>query len=57
MPKAAKEKKASWQLYHYALSFSFRTRVPLENIRCAWFDECAYFEYNPADVDIKLVKK
>jgi hypothetical protein len=44
-------------LYHYALAISFRTGLSLGNIRCAWFDECAYFEYNPADVDIKLVEK
>jgi transposase-like protein len=56
-PGAAKEKKASWQLYHYALALSFRTKVSLKDIRCAWFDEDAYYEYNPAEVDIKLVKK
>lgn len=56
-PGAAKEKKASWQLYHYALALSFRTKVSLKDIRCAWFDKEAYYEYNPADVDIKLVKK
>jgi len=55
-PDASKEKKAPWQLYHYALALSFRTKISLENIRCAWFDKDAYFEYAPAEADAALLK-
>jgi len=55
-PGAAKDKKAPWQLYHYALALSFRTKMPLKDIRCAWFDKDAYFEYDPAKADATLVK-
>jgi len=54
-PDASKDKKAPWQLYHYALALSFRTRIPLRNIVCAWFDKEIYYEYKPADVDTKLI--
>ena len=56
-PDASKDKKAPWQLYHYASALSFRTKIPLENLRCAWFDENVYYEYSPAQTDAKLIKK
>ncbi len=49
-PDARHQKKAAAQLYHYALALSFRTKIPLYNLRCAWFDEETYYEYNPATV-------
>lgn len=56
-PGASKDKKAPWQLYHYALALSFRTKIPLTSMRCAWFDENVYYEYNPKETDITLIKK
>jgi len=55
-PGASKDKTAPWQLYHYALALSFRTKMPLKDIRCAWFDKDAYFEYDPAKADVTLIK-
>ncbi len=48
-PDASKDKKATDQLYHYALGLSFRTKTSLEKIRCAWFDKDGYYEYNPSE--------
>jgi len=55
-PGASQEKKAPQQLYHYAAALSFRAKVPFESIRCAWFDENAYFEFSPSDAVAKLIK-
>ena len=54
-PNAVKEKKAPWQLYHYALALSFRTRMPLKQFRCAWFDQESYFEYDPTKTEVKPI--
>jgi transposase-like protein len=51
-PNAEKQKKAASQLYHYATAFSYRTRIPFERIRCAWFDEDSYFEYAPISAKV-----
>ena len=56
-PKASKEKKATGQLYHYALALSFCTQIPLNRIRCAWFDKDDYFEFAPAQLKNKPVVK
>ena len=56
-PGASKDRKAPWQLYHYASALSFRTRVPLKDIRCAWFDEESYYEYSPIEANITPVKR
>ncbi len=53
-PRAAKDKKAAQQLYHYAVALSFRAKVPFEKIMCAWFDEQDYFEYSPNDAKARL---
>jgi transposase-like protein len=55
-PGASKDKKAPQQLYHYAVALSFRAKIPFEHIRCAWFDENVYYEYNPIEADVKLVR-
>lgn len=47
-PAADHEKKAPWQLYHYAIALSFRTKISLQHMRCAWFDEHSYYEYRPS---------
>jgi transposase-like protein len=52
-PGAAREKKAKTQLYLYALALSFRTRIPLREFRCAWFDDNVYYEFNPVEVKIE----
>jgi transposase-like protein len=53
-PNASKDKNAANQLYHYASALSYRTKIPLDKIRCAWFDEEAYFEYSPQDASVKI---
>lgn len=56
-PGASKDKKAPWQLYHYALALSFRTKIPLKHMRCAWFDETVYYEYSPIEASVAPFKK
>jgi transposase-like protein len=57
-PGAAKENEAkvASQLYLYALGLSFRTGIPLELMRCAWFDEHEYYEFNPIEAKVKVTK-
>ena len=55
-PNASKDKKAANQLYHYASALSYRAKVPLDSIRCAWFDEESYYEYDPSTAKVKPVK-
>jgi len=56
-PGASKDRKASQQLYHYAIALSFRAKIPFERIRCAWFDDESYYEFSPAEADATLIKK
>jgi transposase-like protein len=35
------------QLYLYARGLSFRTNISLDKIRCAWFDEHDFYEFEP----------
>lgn len=56
-PSASREKKAPWQLYYYALALSFRTKIPLKSMRCAWFDETVYYEYSPTEASAAPFKK
>ncbi len=46
-PKAKKEKYASTQVYMYALMLSQRTGIPLEQIRCGWFDDTIAYLFKP----------
>lgn len=57
-PGAAKENEAkvASQLYLYALGLSFRTGIPLELMRCAWFDEYEYYEFNPIEAKVNVTK-
>jgi len=55
-PNASKDKKAANQLYHYASALSYRAKVPLDKIRCAWFDEESYYEYAPYNAKVKPIK-
>jgi len=54
-PEAFKEneEKVSSQLYLYALGLSFRTKIPLSVFRCAWFDENDYYEFSPANAEVR----
>jgi len=54
-PDAEKEKfeKVVSQLYHYALALSFRAGVPLDSIRCAWFDAAKVFSFEPAEARVR----
>ena len=42
------------QLYMYALGLSFRTGIKLPDIRCAWFDDENYYEFEPARARVSL---
>lgn len=51
-----KEEKVASQLYFYASGLSFRTKIPLNFFRCAWFDENVYYEFNPMNLNVKMLK-
>ena len=53
-PNAAKEKYAWCQVFAYALALSVRSGVWLRNFRCAWFDDSAYYEFDPSPVVLAL---
>lgn len=57
-PDADKEKesKVASQLYLYARGLSFRTKIPLQGFRCAWFDQDAYYEFNPVELKDEMKK-
>lgn len=57
-PGAEKEKKGNVasQLYLYASGLSFRTGIPLQRFRCAWFDEHVYYEFSPLESKVKMVR-
>jgi len=57
-PMAAQEKEqnVASQLYLYASGLSFRTRLPLKMFRCAWFDDQVYYEFNPMESKVKIIR-
>jgi len=57
-PGAFKENhnKVASQLFLYASGLSFRTKIPLKMFRCAWFDENVYYEFNPMNSKIQMLK-
>jgi ATP-dependent exoDNAse (exonuclease V) beta subunit len=55
-PEAVKDKKAIGQLFLYARALSLRLGLTLDDVRCAWFDEENYFEFNPALANYKGVQ-
>ncbi|HLD12476.1 MAG TPA: PD-(D/E)XK nuclease family protein [Candidatus Nanoarchaeia archaeon] len=55
-PNAKKEKYASTQVYFYALMLSKRTGIPLEHIRCGWFDHKDAFLFKPKTLSIPFNK-
>ncbi|MBL7051003.1 transposase family protein [Candidatus Woesearchaeota archaeon] len=42
--------KVCSQLFFYAKGISFRTGIKLKDIRCAWFDDKDYFEFQPEKI-------
>ena len=46
--------KVASQLFFYASGLSFRTGIPLNNFRCAWFDDKAYFEFEPSKANVRF---
>lgn len=54
-PGARREnvQKVASQLFFYASGLSFRTKIPLERFRCAWFDEEVYYEFVPKRASIR----
>ena len=52
-PNASKEEFASTQVYFYALMLSKRTNIPLNKIRCGYFDESSTFVFKPEEIFLK----
>ena len=46
-PRAEKEKYASTQVFFYSLMLSRRAGIPLDKIRCGYFDENTAFAFKP----------
>ena len=51
-PGASKEKYAHTQTYFYALMLSARTGIPLERMRCGYFDERDCYLFAPSAVKV-----
>ncbi len=54
-PNAHKEEFASTQVYFYALMLSKRTNIPLEKIRCGYFDDNFTFVFKPEERFVKEI--
>jgi ATP-dependent exoDNAse (exonuclease V) beta subunit len=52
-PNAQKEEFASTQTYFYAIMLSKRTNIPLEKIRCGYFDENFTYVFKPDETFLK----
>jgi len=50
--KFVDKNKVSAQLYWYSRALSFRSKIPLSEFRCCWFDSEVCFEFNPCNVKI-----
>ena len=49
-PDAKKQKHAPAQINSYARAISYRAKIPLDQIYCAYFDEKNYYEFSPVDI-------
>jgi ATP-dependent exoDNAse (exonuclease V) beta subunit len=49
-PKAHVQKFAASQIFHYAQMLSKRSELPINNFRCAYFDERKAFAFDPSKV-------
>ncbi|HLD15631.1 MAG TPA: PD-(D/E)XK nuclease family protein [Candidatus Nanoarchaeia archaeon] len=56
-PNALKEKYASTQVYFYALMLSNRTRIPLDKMRCGYFDSNYAFMFKPRAIKLETNAK
>ena len=52
--KRENEQKVASQLFLYASGLSFRTRLPLDKFRCAWFDDSVYYEFSPKEAKVRF---
>lgn len=52
-PKAHKEKYAHTQVYFYSLMLCFRTGIPMEKIKCGYFDEEIAYVFEPSSYNYK----
>ena len=50
--KFVDKKKVAAQLYWYAQALAFRSKIPLNEFRCCWFDSEVCFEFDPCKVKI-----
>lgn len=48
--------KTAAQLYWYSRSLSFRAKIPLSRISCAWFDEQVDYEFEPSKIKLNFSK-
>lgn len=57
-PEATKQKDetVASQLYLYASGLSFRSSIPLDKFRCAWFDDKNYYEFEPKKAKVRYPK-
>lgn len=58
-PEATRQKDETIasQLYLYASGLSFRTSIPLDKFRCAWFDDKNYYEFEPKKAKVRYPKR
>ena len=47
------EQKVASQMFFYASGLSLRTRMKLENFRCAWFYGKTYFEFELKEAKVR----
>ena len=55
-PRAIEEKYAATQIYFYSLMLSNRTGIPLERIKCGYFDDRHTFVFDPNSVSLDAKK-
>ncbi|MCF7865867.1 PD-(D/E)XK nuclease family protein [Candidatus Woesearchaeota archaeon] len=51
-PNAHREKYADTQTYFYALMLSKRTKIPLENFMCGYFDDKNTYIFDPNEIKL-----
>ncbi|MBR9690620.1 PD-(D/E)XK nuclease family protein [Candidatus Woesearchaeota archaeon] len=54
-PNAKQEKFAVTQTYVYALMLSKRTKIPLKNFMCGYFDEKNTYTFEPAKIKVSTI--
>jgi|GEM_PF-492928 len=56
-PNAFNEKYAAGQIYSYAVMLSVRTGIPLDDIKCGYFDESNAYTLEPSAVTLRPLPK